>query len=300
VIYKKLADLKIQVPVPKLPSEAPPAGIEEAKLPAEHYDGLKGYDPKFLGSAFEVAVPKYANGEKLSQVLKYTHFSLQMNLERKMAAYTAVNINGKRLLWLSRNGEKWYTDPRTNAQTDPNIYYDNDLDRGHQVRRLDPVWGSDEEAKRANEDTFHYTNACPQHKDFNQKTWNDLEDYILDNAGAHDLKVTVFTGPVLREDDREYRGYKLPREFWKVVAIVREQDGTKKLSATAYLLSQANMLTDLEFAFGEFKTYQVLVSYIEKITGLDFGTLRKHDPKAGIEESVSAFAELKHLADIKF
>jgi endonuclease G len=76
------------------------------------------------------------------------------------------------------------------------LYIDNDLDRGHMVRRLDPVWG--DAAETANEDTFHYTNSCPQHKDLNQKTWNDLEDYVLLNAGKHQLKLNVFTGPVFR------------------------------------------------------------------------------------------------------
>jgi len=98
-----------------------------------------------------------------------------MNIDRKMAVYTAVNVNGKRLLWLSRNGDKWYADPRTSAQAGPELYANNDLDRGYLVRRLDPVWGTDAEAEKANEDTFHYTNVCPQHKDFNQKTGTILK-----------------------------------------------------------------------------------------------------------------------------
>jgi endonuclease G len=299
VLLNKLAELNIQVAVPAMPAEAPPVGIEEAKRPVSYYAGLKGYDPRFLGPALDVPLPTSAAGQQLSQVLDYTHFSVQMNMDRKMAAYTAVNINGKRLLWLARGGEKWYMDPRVADQAGPELYSNNDLDRGHLVRRLDPVWGSDAEAEKANEDTFHYTNACPQHKDLNQKYWNDLEDYILDNAGASDLKVTVFTGPIFRPDDRDYRGYKLPREFWKVVAMVRKHDGKKALSATAYLLSQANLLTDLEFVYGQFRTYQVPVSHIQTLTGLDFGNLVDFDPKEGIEEAVVKFQELKHLSDIR-
>ena len=58
-----------------------------------------------------------------------------------------------------------------------------------------------------------------------------------------------------------------------------------KLSATAYLQTQKNMIDNLEFAYGEYKTYQVPVSQIEQITGLDFGELQKFDPIANIESA---------------
>jgi endonuclease G len=219
-----------------------------------------------------------------------------MNKARKLAFYTAVNIDGARLRQIPRSGDRWYFDPRIDRelQSGPELYANNDLDRGHLVRRLDPVWGS--EAARANEHTFHFTNASPQHRNLNQKTWLELEDYILDNAGRHDIKVTVFTGPVFREDDMLYRGrFRIPAEFWKVVAMVRP-DGV--LSATAYLQTQKNLLDDLEFAFGSYKTYQVPVERIEHLTSLDFGSLRSVDPLAG-QESVFAGIVIEGPQDIR-
>ena len=134
---------------------------------------------------------------------------------------------------------------------------------------------------KANEDTFHFTNSTPQHKNLNQKTWVELEDYIFRNAVLNQFKVSVFTGPVFREDDMIYRQkYQIPAEFWKVVVMVKE-DG--KISATAYLQTQKNMIENLEFAYGEYKTYQVPIRNIEKLTGLDFRNLSKFDPMANIE-----------------
>ena len=79
------------------------------------------------------------------------------------------------------------------------LYKRNPLDRGHLVRRLDPAWGNTrEEAVQAADDTFFYTNSTPQHSRLNQREWLRLEEYILDNAATHDLKVSVFTGPVSR------------------------------------------------------------------------------------------------------
>jgi endonuclease G len=257
-------------------------------LDIEWYERSTGYDTAFLGDNYAVPLPKLRSDLKQdiallkngATVLDYTHFSIVMSKSRRLAYYTAVNIHGQQLINLQRP-KKWYFDPRLDRkyQCGPELYDNNDIDRGHLVRRLDPVWGK--LAKKANEDTFHFTNCSPQHKNFNQTTWLDLENYILDNANAFNLKVTVFTGPVFRTDDMLYRGVKIPAEFWKIAVMVKE-DGN--LSATAYLQTQKNLIRDFEFAFGSYKTYQVAVRSIEILTGLDFGDLRNHDPFRNITE----------------
>jgi endonuclease G len=257
-------------------------------LDIEWYERSTGYDTAFLGDNYAVPLPELRSDLKQdiallkngTTVLDYTHFSIVMSKSRRLAYYTAVNIHGQQLINLQRP-KKWYFDPRLDRkyQCGPELYDNNDIDRGHLVRRLDPVWGK--LAKKANEDTFHFTNCSPQHKNFNQTTWLDLENYILDNANAFNLKVTVFTGPVFRTDDMLYRGVKIPAEFWKIAVMVKE-DGN--LSATAYLQTQKNLIRDFEFAFGSYKTYQVAVRSIEILTGLDFGDLRNHDPFRNITE----------------
>ena len=74
-------------------------------------------------------------------------------------------------------------------------------------------------AKVATDDTFHFTNCSPQHANLNQKIWVDLEDYLLDHAQEDDVRLTVFTGPVFKDDDPTYRGVQLPRRFWKVAVM---------------------------------------------------------------------------------
>jgi endonuclease G len=209
--------------------------------------------------------------------LDYTHYSVVLNGERKMAYFSAVNIDGRKSKRFSR-GDAWFLDPRVpnDVQCGTAVYANNDLDRGHLTRRLDPVWGPDSIAHRADQDTFCFANACPQHKDLNQREWARLEDYVLENAQTYDLKVCVFTGPVFGSDDIKYRGVLLPKEFWKVV-VIRRQD-TDRLSATAYILSQADMISGFEFAYGRYKTYQVKVAKVASLTGLDFGPLVAADP----------------------
>ncbi len=272
------------------------------------YSGRKGYSSRFL-PGFPVAIPTLTGGRQRDvaplaigqgHVLKYQHFSVVMSKSRRLAYCVACNIDGERSKKITRTNDRWSWDPRMDRryQCGEELYAGNELDRGHLVRREDPVWGEEEEAAIANEDTFHFTNCSPQHEKFNQQLWLGLEDYILKNARAYQLRVTVFTGPVFREDDPEYRGVRLPREYWKVVAII--SDGRK--SATAYTISQAALVERLRaFGFGRYKTYQVSISQVEQATGLDFGALRRYDGYSTEERRQRKLvrSELRSWTDIR-
>lgn len=270
------------------------------------YSKRRGYDSEFLGSR-EHAVPLPVLPDKLvplaatnslatsepKYLLPYHHFTVVLNKERGLAFFTAVNIDGKLQKNPKREEDRWFFDPRVpkEEQTGKDVYEKNPLDLGHLVRRLDPAWGTSAKAARlANDDTFHFTNCSPQHKDFNRNktSWAGLEDYILKNAANLDFKANVFTGPVLANDDDAYEGVQLPRQFWKVVTMVKT-DG--KLSATAYLLSQKHLIEGFRpreaFSYGAYKTYQVRVTKVEKLSHLSFG-LSHADPLATRDIEVTA------------
>lgn len=260
------------------------SALETTELPLEWYAASQGYDPDFLGLQIDLPLVSEALRQDTVQLLdgsghelRYVNFSVVMCQSRQLAFFAAVNIDGAQLQSIPRGRDAWYFDSRVDrgSQMDPRVYGHPDLDRGHLVRRLDPVWGT--AAEEANEDTFHFTNCAPQHRSLNRTTWLGLEDYVLRNTDLHDLRVTVFTGPVFRPDDTLYLDeFPVPAEFWKVV-VATKQDG--QLSATAYLQSQRDLISDLEsFSFGEYKTFQVPVSHLESLTGLSFGSLRQHDP----------------------
>ena len=169
---------------------------------------------------------------------------------------------------VQRDRDRWYFDPRLDdkLQAGPDLYANNPLDRGHLVRRLDPCW--ENVAVAAGEDTFHFTNCSPQHQKLNQHDWLEVENYVLNTADNADVRISVFTGPVFREDDMLYhRKYQLPADFWKIVAFVNKNG---QLRATAYLRSQKNYIENMEFFDDEYKTWQVPVAQVEALTGLSF------------------------------
>ncbi|KRF37657.1 DNA/RNA endonuclease [Nocardioides sp. Soil805] len=234
-----------------------------------------GYDPDFLSTP--VAVPTLdrelvADAVLLDgdPVVPYTHFSLTLSASRRLARWVAWNVDGSAIRKLAR-GDDFRLDPRLPAdvQTGEELYADNRLDRGHLARRADLTWGTAEEAARANTDSFFFTNIAPQLDSFNQASrwglWGRLEDALYEAVTVDRLRISVFGGPVLRDDDLEYRGVLVPREFWKLIAW--EEAGV--LTARAFLLTQD--LDPLEaIDLGEFEVYQVPLAMLTERTGVGF------------------------------
>ncbi|MFF0750515.1 DNA/RNA non-specific endonuclease [Streptomyces sp. NPDC004267] len=273
------------------------------------FDDRAGYDETFLGPAVPLALPARAAVQTVT--LPYTHFTVVFRPDRRLAASTAVCIEGAQLLEDVPRDDAWAYDPRLprEQQSGEDIYRDNHFDRGHLVRRLDPVWGAAGVADAANADTFHFTNAAPQMDVFNQgkELWQGLENYLLENAAQFDRKLVVLTGPVLHDSDPPYRGIQVPLRFWKVVAFM--QDGA--LAATAYVLDQSPDLSrDADRAFagakagdppplGPFRTYQVPVSDVAEITELEFGPLPDVDLMPPARSPEDRWRRLESYEDIQ-
>ena len=252
--------------------------------PLSYYDGRQGYDLDFLGVTIPLPqlTDKALRFGSLAQVqgasdkvLRYTNFSVVFNEKRRMAFFTAVNIDGKLSVNVKRGNDEWYFDPRLplNLQIGDELYSNepgNYFDRGHLTRRLDPVWG--DTAELADEDTFHWTNCAPQYWEFNQgkELWQGLENFILYNTDAEDVRASVFTGSLFQDDDEEHRGVLIPQYFWKVV-VVSDQGG--KLYASAYVVSQKQFAKNIPFEklpVGDFNNFQVSITKLEQRTGLAF------------------------------
>jgi endonuclease G, mitochondrial len=255
--------------VPGLPRSAEAAG---ARAP-ERARAL-GFDPNFLTVPVPLPEPTAAHLADAVELdgspwIPYTHFSVLQSASRRFARAVAWTIDGGRLLELGREGIDFRLDERLppEVQAGETLYAGNDLDRGHLARRADLTWGERAEAQRANEDSFLFPNIAPQMARFNQSgrggVWGQVEDSLLAQVEAQDLRVCVLGGPVFRADDRVYRGFRLPREYFKVVHYVVEDE----LRAAAFLLTQE--LSGLErLSFPAFTTYLVSLEEITARTGL--------------------------------
>jgi endonuclease G, mitochondrial len=281
-----------------------------------------GYRKDFLGKDHQLKLPVLNAKQKKDlvkfgvnkSVLDYIHYSATMSKTRRFAFFTAVNIDGTTWKNNPRKGS-WKKDDRIsfNEQFGRELYgaMKDDFDQGHLVRREDPEWGENNIAEKAGENTFMYPNCVPQHQELNRKIWEELENNIL-HKGSIDqkLKVSVFTGPVLSDNDGIFikkvndQEVKIPSLFWKIVTWVKTDGKTyavgfiqsqekflieggiiKKLLVPGKLklreLTDEDIFEHLKFKDG--KTYQVSIAEIETLTGLVFDWPGVVKPYTGTE-----------------
>lgn len=140
------------------------------------------YDPDFLGRV-HVPLPNITDARSAGDLLNgapfhYTHFSIAIDERRRLALYSAANIDRSRLQDIGRAqiGNEWRLDDRVprGLQRGDDLYVRNDFDRGHLVRYKEVSWGTPSEALAAAQATQTYTNTTPQHKDFNRRAWSFL------------------------------------------------------------------------------------------------------------------------------
>jgi endonuclease G, mitochondrial len=180
----------------------------------------------------------------------------------------------------------------------------NPFDQGHLTRRRDVQWGDDDQlAKRHGDDSYHYTNCAPQHWAFNQNNkahgiWFRLEEQAAQASNGEPF--SVFNGPIFdaprssegadgvlrlaprgkRIKDGTFGGVQIPKQYFKVFVY----RGGRKLRHAAFVVTQEDLLATIDRYYAserrgsmlsdfEVRLYQVPLSTVERLTGLDFGDL---------------------------
>ncbi|RVP99220.1 DNA/RNA non-specific endonuclease [Sinorhizobium meliloti] len=293
-------------------------------LALKRWANVTGYDPTFLSARIDlpdIYAPWLAKNQIAPLLdgsgheLAYHHFTSVIRADRKFPLLTAVNIDGNKLVHPGPRKDTWRRDARIAAEYQPDgEFYEKNkgkdpvqFSRGHQVRLLDPCWSSAADKDQAlvesqigAEDTFHYTNAAPQVQTYNDIDWGNLEDYLLDKAQSTDKRLTIFTGPIFRENDPLYgkdrKGgpWKIPLSFWKIAVL---QKSPTKVAAAAFIVGQTQYVQALYEAkvFSGLKPYtvdqmrkrriQTTIAAIEAETGLDFSAVRPFDAQGALEST---------------
>lgn len=176
-------------------------------------------------------------------VVPYTHYSLVMSKSTRQAIYSAANVDLDNMHRVpGSKGRHWYVDPRVGKEYQiPNYPYERTMwDRGHLTRRTAVTWGPTiDHAIEASNDSCAYTNACMQHKNFNEDEWRAVELEVSKFKKAR--RLTVMTGPVFTRADRYYTRefgdfpVRIPAAFWKTISYV---DDHGELRTAAYIFFQ--------------------------------------------------------------
>jgi endonuclease G, mitochondrial len=303
-------------PLPNPESERDPAPHKRQQWKTWSTKYKLGYDPDFLTTRLnlvdiigkakrQAAILKNSGGI----VLDYLHFSTIIHKNRKFPMITAANVRGDKLIHPGSREGRFRVDIRMDEEVQPaDDFYEKKLgqdrvqfSRGHLVRRFDPCWGDTKaEVRIADDHTFHYTNAAPQVQRFNGGDWLDIEDYILNRIQLKEKRMTIFSGPIFREQDPDYGKeriggpWQIPVTYWKVAVIQKEDD---RIAATAFIrgqtkfikaLFEARVFTNLrQRTLGELQSdhIQTTIATVEEETGFDFGPLREFDSVRALEST---------------
>jgi len=290
---------------PKEASEEDELLTEAKKIDTENamdFSACRGYLTKFLVVDIPLPQPKKEIKKFIGKLkgsdsitLKYHHYSVIFHTVRMMPVLSAINVNGltdKRLDKTKRGTDVWLRDNRMDfdIQLNDKYYKGSGFDRGHMSRREDANWGNTAEDARLFADlTCMYTNACPQIKTLNQSKqgglWGKLETVVLEHGAIQEkgkeAQISVFNGPIFNDKkDPVYGGIQVPMEFFKIVLWLNDK---KELKATAFKLSQTDLVGDIDFeaididANIDFKEHQVDINVLERDTHLDFSKIAEFD-----------------------
>lgn len=312
--------------VPALPPPAAGAGAEARIRFDPDYDNRPGYDPAFL-AGFDVPLPTAPTDELLlsgsnPHVLDYHNYSLVMHRTRRLAMWTAANVDySSNKRWRSRDEfgtDTWKPDPRIpiTAQIEDVEFYApaRKFDRGHLVRRDDVAWGDTRQLEEyGNSDSFHWTNCTPQHEQFNRDLfqynglWGQVENHIASQAENVENRLTILAGPVLSAGDpsRDFGSgiaVKVPMVFWKVVVVAETTGQQSTLRAYGFLLDQTEAIEQYgwegRFRVGVFREQQVSLAEITTQSRVVFDqVLHDADPLALVPNE-SRRRRIRSLGDI--
>ena len=152
-------------------------------------------------------------------------------------------------------------------------YYNSGYDRGHMCPAADNKW-----SKKAMEESFHFTNMCPQNGNLNRGDWNEMEMACRKWAKKYgDLYIVC--GPILYKGKHKTIGKNkvvVPEAFFKVV--LRTGDNPQAIGFI-YKNTSGNRPKD---------SYVNTVDEVERITGIDFFPSLPDD----VEKKVEAECDL--------
>lgn len=209
------------------------------------------------------------------QILKRTGYVASYNKTTLLPNWVAWHLTAERTEGsVKRSGVDFAEDtevPEPRA-TDWD-YYNSGYDRGHMCPAADNKW-----SKKAMEESFLFTNMCPQNGNLNRGDWNEMEMACRKWAKKYgDLYIVC--GPILYKGKHKTIGKNkvvVPEAFFKVV--LRTGDDPQAIGFI-YKNTSGNRPKD---------SYVNTVDEVERITGIDFFPSLPDD----VEKKVEAECDL--------
>jgi len=191
------------------------------------------------------------------QVVHYKGFSLEYAEKYEQPYWVAYYLSAERLAAENTSRkDKFKEDPNiVTGSAELSDYKNSGYDRGHLAPSADMKWDA-----QAMDECFYMSNMSPQNKNFNQKIWKYLEEYVRDRA-VTDKLLYIVTGPIL-EDGLPTIGdnvVAIPKYYYKalldytgeevkaIAFIMPNQSSGKKIEPFALTIDELETRTAIDF-----------------------------------------------------
>ena len=192
------------------------------------------------------------------QILKRKAYITSYNSETKIPNWVAWHLtSGHTRGNLQRHDNVFHEDMDVKSgRVTGADYYNSGYDRGHMCPAGDNKWD-----QKAMEESFLFTNVCPQIHAMNEGPWNDLE--MACRRWARDYgSVYIVCGPLLSKGNHRTIGKNkvvVPERFFKVVLAMQD-----KPKAIGFIYDNNSHNSSKMFS------HATTVDEIERLTGIDF------------------------------
>ena len=215
-------------------------------------------------------IPKTLRGDK-GVILNRVGYTTSYNAQNKIPNWVAWHLTSSHVKGrYGRDFMEFHEDESVRApRADDNDYYNSGYDRGHMCPSGDNKW-----SKEAQEESFLFTNICPQRHGLNAGAWNDVEMQCRDWAKRYGT-LYIVCGPVFYQQEHRTIGrhrVAVPDAFYKVV-LRKENAGYK---AIGFVYENRSAKRDMS-------RYVRSIDEIEELTGLDFFSALPDDVEDAIE-----------------
>lgn len=222
-----------------------------------------------------------------SQILEYTGHILSYNNETRLPNWVAYQLTKEEALGDNPRKDKFARDKRaTGPQASKEDYRNSGWDRGHMAPAGDMKW-----SETAMDETYYFTNICPQNHELNNGDWKELEEKCRDWAVGYGA-IEIVCGPIITKNVHGRLGENdvvIPDKFFKVLLVKKggEYKGVGFIfdnppQRKSKISTQPSPNRPLE-------SYVVSIDEVEAATGIDFYTALPDAVENAVEKQTALF-----------
>lgn len=209
------------------------------------------------------------------QIIRHTGYTVSYNKDTKLPNWVSYELTRAETKGKEKRSNRFIADPLVKGAIATNADYTRSgYDKGHMAPAADMKW-----SPVAMNESFYFSNMCPQHPQLNRRGWKKLEDKIRDWAVA-DSAIIIICGPVIKKQPKTIGKNKVavPQQFFKVIL----SPFVKPMRAIGFLFNNEQSVDPLS-------AYVVTVDSIERLTNMDFFSLLPDEVENKIEAEANYF-----------